>query len=134
MRPRQDLDAEEGPELDLLNERLGFSKTDIGNAHHPGPVKEVVVVVIGEVRDKGASTVQHVGGKTDRINTSGKLQAIRKIKPEDKGGEDGYDEDTICLCREKLDVRNGMYSARYRICSRSGEPIRVFHVNILCTL
>ena len=122
-RPSQDTDAEEGSKLDLLNGRFGSSTTDIGNAYHPRPVEVVVVVVTREVFDKGASMVQHVGGKTGMIHTSSKLQAIEKAKPEDKGREDGYDEDTICLCRGKLDVRDGLYSVRYRICSYSGEPI-----------
>ena len=40
------------------NERLGSGKTDTGDAHHPGPVKETIVVVTGEIRDKGASAAK----------------------------------------------------------------------------
>ena len=45
------MDAEEGSKSNLRNERLGPGKTDIGDAHHPGPVKEATVVVTGEIRD-----------------------------------------------------------------------------------
>ena len=77
MRPSQDSDAEEGSQSNLRNERLGSGKTDIGDAYHPGPVKEAIVAVTGKIRDKGASTVQHVGSETGRIDTPGKLQVIR---------------------------------------------------------
>ena len=36
---------------------------------------------------KGASTVQHVGSETGRIDTPGKLQVIRKAEPEDESRE-----------------------------------------------
>ena len=75
--PSQDSDAEEGSKSNLRNERLGSGKTDIGNAHHPTPVKEAIVVVTGKICDKGASAVQHVGSETGRIDTPGKLQIIR---------------------------------------------------------
>ena len=76
-RPSQDTNAEEGSEPDLLNERLGSDKTDTGDAYHSGLVKEAIVAVTGEVRDKCASTVQHVRCETGQINTLGKLQVIR---------------------------------------------------------
>ena len=43
--------------MNLLNERFGSGKTDIGHAHNLGSVEETVVVVAREVRDKGASKV-----------------------------------------------------------------------------
>ena len=85
-RPSQDSDAEEGSESDL-RDGLGFGKTDTGDAHHPGPVEEAIVAVTRKVCDKGASTIQHVGSKTGRIDTPGKLQVIRKVEPEDKSRE-----------------------------------------------
>ena len=73
----QDTDAEEGSQSNLRDERLGSGKTDTGDAHHPGPVKEPIVAVTGEIRDKSASAVQHVGSKTGRIDTASILQIIR---------------------------------------------------------
>ena len=67
------MDAEEGSKSNLHNERLGSGKTDTGDAYHPGPVEEAIVVVTRKVRDKGASTVQHVGSKTGRTDTPDKL-------------------------------------------------------------
>ena len=60
MRPSQDTDAKEGPEPDLLNERLGSGKIDVGDAYHPEPANEATMVVTREIHDKGASAVQHV--------------------------------------------------------------------------
>ena len=77
MKPSQDLDAEEGSQSNLRNEGLGSGKTDTGDAHHPGPIEEAVVAVTGKVCDKGASTVQHVGSETGRIDTPDKLQVVR---------------------------------------------------------
>ena len=75
--PSQNTDIEEGSQPNFLNERLGPGKTDTGDAHHPGSVKEAIVVVTREIRDKGASAVQHVRSETGRIDTPGKLQTIR---------------------------------------------------------
>ena len=52
-RPNQNPYVEEGFELNLLNERFGSDKIDFGDAHHSGPVKEVIVAIAGEVRDEG---------------------------------------------------------------------------------
>ena len=87
-----------------------------------GPDEEVVVVT-GKVQDEGASKLQHVGGKAGQIDTSGKLQAVRKAKPEDKGREVGYDEYNICFCYWKLDVRDGVHPTVYWIRIRSGKPV-----------
>ena len=48
-----------------------------GDAHHPGPVKQAIVVVTRKARDTSPSTVQHVESETGRIDTPDKLQAIR---------------------------------------------------------
>ena len=57
----------EGFQSDLRDERLGFGKIDTGDAHHPGPVEEAIVPVVGKIRDKGALAVQHVGSKTPSV-------------------------------------------------------------------
>ena len=51
------MDAEEGSQSNLCDERLGSGKTDTGDAYHPGPVEETTVAVTGKIRDKGASVV-----------------------------------------------------------------------------
>ena len=65
-----------------------FSMKDLGPArqiHHPGPEEEAVVAVTREVRDKGASPVQHVGSKTGRVDPPGKLQVVQQAKSQEKG-------------------------------------------------
>ena len=81
------------------------------------------MAVTRKVRDKGASTVQHVGSETGWIDTPGKLQVIRKAKPEDKSIEGRDDEGTIRLCYRELNVRYGVHPIGYQICSRSGELV-----------
>ena len=69
--------------------------------------------VTGEVRDKGTSKVQHVGCQAGRVDTSSKLQAIRKTEPKDKGREVGNDEDIVCIRSRKPHVCNDVYTDRY---------------------
>ena len=51
LREKGTPDAEEGPQSNLRDERLGSGKTDIGDAHHLEPVKEATMVVTGETCD-----------------------------------------------------------------------------------
>ena len=45
------------------------------------------MAVTRNVREKGASKVQHVGCETGRVDTADQLQVVWEAKPEDKGGQ-----------------------------------------------
>ena len=55
-----------------MGERHGFSKANIRDAHSLRSDKEVVMAVIGEVCDKGATKIPHEKLKIDRLDTADK--------------------------------------------------------------
>ena len=46
-----------------------FLMNDTGNTHCPGPGKKIIVVVTGEVHDKGAPKIQHTKHKVSQLDT-----------------------------------------------------------------
>ena len=79
------------------------------------------MVVIVELRDKGAPQIQHGKRKVSRHDTIDKQQAIRKTKSKDKDRE-GWDyEGTLRLNSRTLDVRDGLHQAGHRIYCRSRQ-------------
>ena len=74
-----------------------------------GSDKEAIVVVIGEVCDKGAPEIWHGKRETSRLDTIDKLQAKQRPKFEIEIREGRDVKSPLCLSSPKPDVRDGMY-------------------------
>ena len=58
---------------------MGQMKQILG-IHSPGSHQETIMVVTGEVCDKGASKVPHGGCETGRVDTADQLQVLLEAK------------------------------------------------------
>ena len=70
MGPEEDRKLEEGSEQVIHDEGHGTEETDPRDAHSLRSDEEAIVVVTREVREKGASKVQHAGCETGRVDTA----------------------------------------------------------------